>query len=222
MIQFYLVPKWYDDGSSNYVFENPEQLYRQKYYEFIDLIIAEIQRRFDQPTLLLLKKMETILIDSCNGKKVELSPTIQKLYQEGLNIEKLKLQLSMLPDVISIVNKDANMGIHHVTRVSTVCEVFNEGKFPKSMLKVDTLLHLYLTIPLTTATAERSFSTLHRLKNYLRSTMSQKRLNHLILLHTQKKHNWSWSWSQLPTIFFQKTIEEFNFLVYNNCIFVKN
>ena len=74
------VPKWYDDGSSNHVFENPEQLYRQKYYEVIDLIIAEIQRRFDEPTLLLLKEMETILIDSCNGKKVKLSPTIQELY----------------------------------------------------------------------------------------------------------------------------------------------
>ena len=100
--------------------------------------------QFDQPTLLLLKEMETILIDSCNGKKVELSPTIQELYQEDLNTEKLKLPLSMLPDVISTVNKDANIGIHHITRVSTVCEVFNVGKFPKSILKeVDTLLHLY-------------------------------------------------------------------------------
>ena len=129
----------------------------------------------------------------------------------------------MLPDVISTVNKDANMGILHVTRVSTVCEVFNVGKFPKSMLKeVDTLLHLYLTIPLKTATAERSFSTLRRLKNYLRSTMSQKRLNHLILLHTHEKAQLVLIFIQLPTIFFQKTIEEFNFLVNNNCIFVKN
>ena len=73
------------------------------------------------------------------------------------------------------------MGIHHVTRVSTVCEVFNVGKFQESMLKeVDTLLHLCLTIPLTTATAERIFSTLHRLKNYLRSTYtSYTEIGHL-------------------------------------------
>ena len=94
----------------------------------------------------------------------------------------------MLPDVISTVNNDYHMGVKHVTKVSTICEVFNVCKFPKSMLKeVNTLLHLYLTIPLTSATAERSFSTLCRLKSYLRSTMSQKRLNHLILLHTHKK-----------------------------------
>ncbi|XP_003389518.1 PREDICTED: zinc finger MYM-type protein 1-like [Amphimedon queenslandica] len=182
------VPKRYDDGSSIHVFENPEQLYRKKYYKAIDLIIAEIDRRFDQPTLLLLKEKETILIESCNGKNIELSPTMQEMYQADINMEKLKLQQNMLPDEISTVNKNANMGIHHVTRVSTVCQVFNVGKLPKSMLKeVDTLLHLFLTIPLTTASAERSFSTLRRLKNYLRSTMTQKRLNHLILLHTHKK-----------------------------------
>ena len=38
---------------------------------------------------------------------------------------------------------------------------------------------LVLTLPLTSATAERSFSTLRRLKSYLRSTMGQSRLNGL-------------------------------------------
>lgn len=65
------VPKQYDDGSS---VENPEQLYRKKYYEVIDL-----QR-------CCYKEMETILIESCNGKKVELSPTIQEMYQADINM----------------------------------------------------------------------------------------------------------------------------------------
>ena len=53
------------------------------------------------------------------------------------------------------------MGIKYVPKVSTVCDSFNEGKFPKLILKeVDKLLHLYLTILLTSVTAERSFSGL--------------------------------------------------------------
>ena len=40
---------------------------------------------------------------------------------------------------------------------------------------------------MTSATTERTFSTLRRLKNYLRSTMSQKRLNHVVVLHTHKE-----------------------------------
>ena len=53
--------------------------------------------------------------------------------------------------------------------------------------EVHKLLRLYLSIPMTSATAERIFSTLRRLKSYLRSTMTQKRLNHLILLNSHKE-----------------------------------
>ena len=63
----------------------------------------------------------------------------------------------------------------------------NTSSFGKSMFsEVNTLLRVYLTVPMTSATAERSFSSLRRLKTYLRSTMSQKRLNHILLLHTHK------------------------------------
>ena len=44
------------------------------------------------------------------------------------------------------------------------------------------LLRILLTIPVTNAEAERSFSTLKRLKTYLRSTIGQERLNGLALL----------------------------------------
>ena len=49
------------------------------------------------------------------------------------------------------------------------------------------LLRILLTIPVTTSTAERTFSTLRRLKTFLRSTMTQKRLNHVMLLHIYKE-----------------------------------
>ncbi|XP_031328244.1 zinc finger MYM-type protein 1-like isoform X1 [Photinus pyralis] len=43
------------------------------------------------------------------------------------------------------------------------------------------LLQIFLVLPVTTATAERSFSVLRRLKTYLRSTMTEGRLNGLAL-----------------------------------------
>ena len=44
------------------------------------------------------------------------------------------------------------------------------------------LLSLALTFPVTSATAERSFSALKRIKTYLRSTMLQEWLNNLAIL----------------------------------------
>lgn len=45
------------------------------------------------------------------------------------------------------------------------------------------LTKLLLVVPVSAASAERSFSSLRRLKTYLRATMGQPRLNNLLLLH---------------------------------------
>nr|CAI5843553.1 unnamed protein product [Callosobruchus analis] len=49
-----------------------------------------------------------------------------------------------------------------------------------------TLLKIFATIPVSTATAERTISTLRRLKSYLRNTMSEKRLNGLANLNIHR------------------------------------
>ena len=41
-------------------------------------------------------------------------------------------------------------------------------------------------MPAMNAVSERSFSALRRIKSYLRATMSQERLNHIMVLHVYK------------------------------------
>jgi hypothetical protein len=48
------------------------------------------------------------------------------------------------------------------------------------------LLKILATLPVSTCTSERSFSTLRRLKTYLRNTMCEERLNGLALLHVHR------------------------------------
>ena len=45
------------------------------------------------------------------------------------------------------------------------------------------VLRILAVIPATSCSAERSFSSLRRLKTYLRNTMTQERLSDLALLH---------------------------------------
>jgi hypothetical protein len=45
-----------------------------------------------------------------------------------------------------------------------------------------------MTIPITSATSERTFSALRHLLTYLRSTMTEKRLNNCLLLHVHKSY----------------------------------
>jgi hypothetical protein len=55
------------------------------------------------------------------------------------------------------------------------------------MPEVYKLAVLILTIPSTTASVERSFSALKRIKSYCRSTQSQERLSGLALISIEKQ-----------------------------------
>ena len=49
------------------------------------------------------------------------------------------------------------------------------------------LLRLLLTLPASSATSERSFSALRRLKTWLRATMTQARLNAVAVCHVHRE-----------------------------------
>ena len=51
---------------------------------------------------------------------------------------------------------------------------------------VSVAYRILLTVPMTVASAERSLSKLRLLKNYLRTTMSQERLNGLAMCSIEK------------------------------------
>lgn len=56
-----------------------------------------------------------------------------------------------------------------------------------SFPNISTALRIYLTLPVTVAEGERSFSKLKLIKNYLRSTMTQDRLTNLAIISIESK-----------------------------------
>ena len=58
-----------------------------------------------------------------------------------------------------------------------------------------------MVLPVTSYEAERSFSTLRRLKTYLHTTMSQERLNGLALLNVYKSTTYIPSTMKIRTEF---------------------
>ncbi len=62
-------------------------------------------------------------------------------------------------------------------------------------------LRIYLTIPVSVASGERSFSRLKLIKNYLRSTMTQDRLNSLAIMLIESE--------EARKLDFQTLLEEF-------------
>ena len=118
------------------------------------------------------------MLDSANGKPISLSPKLKTLYRNDIDMEKLLLHLRMLQDVV----KGACLDGITIKQVTTLCDIFNhQPDLKKILTEVHKFWRIYLTIPVTTSTAERSFSALKRVK--IRNSMTQGKLNHCMLLH---------------------------------------
>ncbi|CAF5040430.1 unnamed protein product, partial [Rotaria socialis] len=78
-------------------------------------------------------------------------------YYGDIDVEKLKVEALMIVDFYQSVIKTNQMNIKQITKISTIRKIFNSCEVGKEMFKeYQKLIKLYLTIPVTTATAERT------------------------------------------------------------------
>lgn len=161
---------------------SPKEEYRRVYFEALDLAVTSICSRFDQKGFKIFSNVEQLLLKACNCEGLcfnEELDVVCKFFYNDFNRDDLvselltlrKLYQSIVQDEVPSVDsiKTALLTLSTAQRMllNTVCKLFQ----------------LLLILPATNATSERSFSALRRIKSYLRSTMSQPRLNHLMILH---------------------------------------
>ena len=180
-------PLRYDDSQSEgYFHAEIKSLYRQSYYEAVDLLISCIEDRFQQPGYEKYKRLESLLFKACISEDIENEiAEVYQLYKDDFDSNILQAQLQVfkthfnqiqnnpLPDTIDIfVLKQYFLSLS-TSQLTLLSQVYR-------------LLQLILVMPATNASSERSFSALRCIKTYLRTTMKQERLNYLMLLHVHK------------------------------------
>ncbi len=178
-------PARIEEGTSPHEYPSPREFYRQKYFEACDLLIAELETRFENHQMPTVLSLEQALVKAANGDdfESEVAHLKDSCYKHDIEWPDLMRHLPMLQD---IVKKDTS--IKRVTSTSTICDAMNSNHIFKEMLpSVHNLLRLYKTLPISSATSERTFSALRRLLTYLRSSMTERRLNNCLLLHVHKE-----------------------------------
>jgi len=178
-----------DDCGTNHTF-TIQQYYKQQYCAIIDTIVSEIQSRFSQPALETLTAIEQIIVNAANGK-ISGVPDCDRdklaKYSSLLNLTDLDTQLSMLANVMKTVNEVHKTNIKLFTSVRSVANTMIVSPFAVNLCsQVSRLCQIYMTVPMTSATAERSFSVMWRIQTVLRQTMTQPRLNACMMLHVHK------------------------------------
>ena len=173
-------------SSAGHFHTTVEDHYRAIYCEALDLAVDCISDRFDQRGYGVLRNLEDLILKTCRGQPVqEEFEFVCNFYASDIEKQMLGSQLPLLNTLVKhdLPDSDKELSIPYVSKVLSGLSCAQRVAFSQVM----EVMNLLLVLPATNATSERSFSTLRRVKTYLRSTTSQLRLNNLMVLHTHKE-----------------------------------
>jgi hypothetical protein len=154
---------------------SPEESFRISYFiPIVDQAISSLTRRFEQYQgyqkmfgfLFTSEILQSLDNESLKSSCDNLEAALEKDGKYDIDANELYAELKFLQNFIP----QENMGPLEILKF-----LKRHNSFPNASIAYRVLL----TIPVTVASAERSFSKLKLLKSYLRSTMLQQRLTDL-------------------------------------------
>ncbi|XP_028067665.1 uncharacterized protein LOC114270390 [Camellia sinensis] len=175
--------KQFDENASEEMTQTAEESFRVNYFMYIiDQALSLLKSRFEQfqvyeenfGFLFDLKTLSSTNEECLNTYCVNLEDFLKHDELSDIDGRDLFSELNVLKEVLP-------KGIKRLIEVLNYLKTM-DGCFPNAWI----VYRILLTIPVTVASGERSFSKLKLIKSYFRSTMSQERLNVLALLSIEK------------------------------------
>ena len=169
------------------------------YFPVLDSILTELSRRFSDEALQIMRAVQCCSPTSESFlEAAELLPLIQQ-YNLEIDGNVLNIECTHARNTLKLVSKNDNKTF------SSIGEALEElSKLITAFPNVVKILQIALTIVVTSASCERSFSALKRIKTYLRSTMTEDRLNHVAILSIERDLSTNLDYDQLIDTFIAK------------------
>ncbi|KAI4466306.1 hat family c-terminal dimerization region [Holotrichia oblita] len=146
--------------------------------EVCDIIISEMHHRFSFSDHLVISQL--FYSDQFENYKNNFPDNILNLVKKdypSINFLKLKSELQVIYDRPDFRGSSGAVSLFQLFMNNNLSETFSETV---------NLLTLLCTLPMPTVERERCFSTLNRIKTFLRNTMGQDRLSALAMLSIEK------------------------------------
>ncbi|XP_023733928.2 uncharacterized protein LOC111881766 [Lactuca sativa] len=178
----------------------------------VDMTLNQLRSRFEQ--MQHFKSIFGFLFDGLKLKSLfddELKKCCKKLETSLTNSEDLDIdgkdlfiELQVLQEMLS---DEAYKGELPWTAIQIMAFAKEMDMFPNVLVAY----RILLTVSVTVASAERSFSKLKLLKSYLRSTMTKERLNRLVILSIESKFLRSLDYDKIIDVFASKNARRHRF-----------
>ena len=167
-------------GRSAPEYHNDEVSYIYIYFDALDYIINSIKDRFEQPDYQIYVNLENLLLKAAYEEDFEHEfIQVVTFYKGDFNANRLRLHLQIFG------NECRKLDSKNLSSITAMLKSIPDAS--QSVIEdVYVLVNLILVMPATNSSSERSFSMLKLIKTYLRSTMGQTRLNHLMILSIYK------------------------------------
>ena len=160
-------------------YQNVEHLYKTLYFDLID--VSEIRERFSDD-LRPISFIYDLLFDEKTKQDL-------KTVEENLLIYKEIIDFSSLISEVNVWRsfKKNTQNYEFISKnIFELRDFFLKNNFTVLLPNLCKLFRIYLTIAISSATPERSFSCLKRIKTWLRNSMNDDRLSNLSVLNIEK------------------------------------
>ncbi|XP_050053731.1 uncharacterized protein LOC126549211 [Aphis gossypii] len=151
-----------------------EAFWRIKYFAVLDSVIENLIRRFSNQSLELAHSVDNFVLLDFKESKLFINH-YKDLFQ--IDTETLMAEMTVAKNAFQTTYQNQVLG-----DPEKMATIINEATFP-NLYK---LLGVAYTLPISSATCERSFSAMRRVKTWLRSTMIQERFTNLSIIHIER------------------------------------
>jgi hypothetical protein len=153
------------------------------YFAVLDQVLANLHSRFDGKNKVILDGVAALQFDANNASTADQVSAVEKLaalYSHiGINVAECKTQFEL-----AVQNK--LLADRSQKTLKTAWTVFYEHKLTQLYVDLAKLLKLAVTLPVTSASAERVHSKLKLVKTALRSTSANERMSDLIQIYVER------------------------------------
>ncbi|XP_026747537.1 uncharacterized protein LOC113508656 [Trichoplusia ni] len=168
-----------DESSADAALSHEQEI-RREVFASLDKIIQEMTTRFQQIQEISDKfgfLMPAKLLDS--KFECDLSHVLEDIDKDEFQMERKRLQ-----QFIACSESEEDISGKGPLELLQFIQKLNLGI---SVPNIVILIRIYLTLAISVASCEKSFSKLKLIKNYLRSTMSSARLSNLAILSIEQE-----------------------------------